>query len=219
MPAEEIAVADDEQTPHSDDNGLSTPADESDRLGLKDENASRHISVPGSGPWRMRLISGFVFIGWAVLLTRLIQLQGAQRQLMNDRVARQSIFSEVIPARPGEILDRNGHVLAMTVTCDSLYAVPDQIEEPWDFAWKTGSILNINADELYKRLIDNADKQFVWIKRRIDDAAKYVPLERLALSPQCGFASTHHGNAVSEEDQRRKLDLVVEIADEVWSGK
>ncbi len=169
MPAEEIAVADDEQTPHSDDNGLSAPADESGRLGLKDENASRHISVPGSGPWRMRLISGFVFIGWAVLLTRLIQLQGAQRQLMNDRVARQSIFSEVIPARPGEILDRNGHVLAMTVTCDSLYAVPDQIEEPWDFAWKTGSILNINADELYKRLIDNADKQFVWIKRRIDE--------------------------------------------------
>ena len=54
------------------------------------------------------------------------------------------------------------------------------------------------------------------IKRRIDDAAKYVPMERLALSPQCGFASTHHGNEIAEADQRRKLDLVVEIADEVW---
>lgn len=120
--------------------------------------------------WRFSLISGFVFVGWMILLARLIQLQGAQRQLMNDRVARQSIFSEVIPARPGEILDRNGHVLAMTITCDSLYVVPDEITAPWDFAWKVGSILNINSDELYRRLIDNKDKQFLWIKRRIDDA-------------------------------------------------
>jgi len=56
------------------------------------------------------------------------------------------------------------------------------------------------------------------IKRRIEEASKYVSLDRLALSPQCGFASTHHGNAVSEEDQRRKLDLVVELADEVWGS-
>lgn len=120
--------------------------------------------------WRLNVISGFVFLGWIILLARLVQLQGAQRQLMNDRVARQSIFSEVIPARPGEILDRNGHVLAMTITCDSLYVVPDEISEPWDFAWKAGSILNVNADELYQRLIDNKDKQFLWIKRRTDDA-------------------------------------------------
>lgn len=202
MPAEEIAVADDDQTPHSDDNGLSAPAEESDSIGLKNENASRHISVPGSGPWRLRLVSGFIFIGWALLLARLIQLQGAQRQLMNDRVARQSIFSEVISARPGEILDRNGHVLAMTVTCDSLYAVPDQIEEPWDFAWKLASILNLNTDEVYQRLIDNADKQFVWIKRRIDEQqvqevrALGLPRSSWGLRreyqrkyPQGGFAS------------------------------
>jgi cell division protein FtsI/penicillin-binding protein 2 len=120
--------------------------------------------------WRFSLISGCVFLGWIILLARLVQLQGAQRQLMNDRVARQSIFSEVIPARPGEILDRNGHVLAMTITCDSLYVVPDEITDPWDFAWKAGSVLNINTDELYRRLVDNKDKQFLWIKRRTDDA-------------------------------------------------
>jgi 5-methyltetrahydropteroyltriglutamate--homocysteine methyltransferase len=54
------------------------------------------------------------------------------------------------------------------------------------------------------------------LKRRIDEAARYVPLERLCLSPQCGFASTHHGNAVTEDDQARKLDLVVRTAAEVW---
>jgi 5-methyltetrahydropteroyltriglutamate--homocysteine methyltransferase len=57
------------------------------------------------------------------------------------------------------------------------------------------------------------------IKRRIDEAARYAPLEQLALSPQCGFASSAEGNSISWDDQRRKLELVVEIADEVWGGK
>jgi len=57
------------------------------------------------------------------------------------------------------------------------------------------------------------------IKRRIDEAARYAPLEQLALSPQCGFASSAEGNAISWDDQRRKLELVVEIADEVWGGR
>ncbi|MCL4801496.1 MAG: 5-methyltetrahydropteroyltriglutamate--homocysteine S-methyltransferase [Burkholderiales bacterium] len=54
------------------------------------------------------------------------------------------------------------------------------------------------------------------LKRRIDEAAKYVPLERLCLSPQCGFASTELGNRITPEIQRRKLELVVEVAQEVW---
>jgi len=56
------------------------------------------------------------------------------------------------------------------------------------------------------------------LKRRIDEAAKVVPLEQLALSPQCGFSSTHHGNALSVDDQWRKLERVVEVASEVWGG-
>ena len=54
------------------------------------------------------------------------------------------------------------------------------------------------------------------LKRRIDEAAKFVPIENLCLSPQCGFASTHHGNAIAYEDQWRKLALVVGVAEEVW---
>jgi 5-methyltetrahydropteroyltriglutamate--homocysteine methyltransferase len=54
------------------------------------------------------------------------------------------------------------------------------------------------------------------IKRRIDEAAKIVPLEQLCLSPQCGFASTEEGNLLSEDEQWAKLRHVVEIADEVW---
>ena len=54
------------------------------------------------------------------------------------------------------------------------------------------------------------------LKRRIDEAAKFVPLDDLCLSPQCGFSSTHHGNALSVDDQWRKLQRVVEVAQEVW---
>jgi 5-methyltetrahydropteroyltriglutamate--homocysteine methyltransferase len=54
------------------------------------------------------------------------------------------------------------------------------------------------------------------LKRRIDAAAKYVPLEQLALSPQCGFASDATGNLISEDDQKRKLERVVETARQIW---
>lgn len=52
--------------------------------------------------------------------------------------------------------------------------------------------------------------------RRIDEAARYVPVEHLALSPQCGFASTSRGNLLTVDEQRRKLELVVETARRVW---
>ena len=54
------------------------------------------------------------------------------------------------------------------------------------------------------------------LKRRIDEAARYAPMEQLALSPQCGFSSTVHGNEIAVEAQRSKLRLVIETAQEVW---
>jgi methionine synthase II (cobalamin-independent) len=54
------------------------------------------------------------------------------------------------------------------------------------------------------------------IKRRIEEAAKYVDIDQLCLSPQCGFSSTLDGNSLTLEQQMAKLRLVVEIAEEVW---
>lgn len=54
------------------------------------------------------------------------------------------------------------------------------------------------------------------LRSRIEEASHYLPLERLGLSPQCGFASTMEGNHISPEDQRRKLELVANVAQEVW---
>ena len=54
------------------------------------------------------------------------------------------------------------------------------------------------------------------LKRRIDEAAKFIDLDRICLSPQCGFSSTHHGNKITEADEIAKLRLVVEVAEEIW---
>jgi 5-methyltetrahydropteroyltriglutamate--homocysteine methyltransferase len=64
---------------------------------------------------------------------------------------------------------------------------------------KTGELENLDA-----------------LKRRIDEAAKFVPLDQLCLSPQCGFASTEEGNILAEEAQWAKLEMIVEVAEEVW---
>jgi 5-methyltetrahydropteroyltriglutamate--homocysteine methyltransferase len=63
-----------------------------------------------------------------------------------------------------------------------------------------------------KRTLETKDE----LKRRIDEASKYVPLEQLCLSPQCGFSSTVDGNALTIDDEIAKLRLVVETAREVW---
>ena len=60
--------------------------------------------------------------------------------------------------------------------------------------------------------LENKDE----IKRRIDEATKYVALDQLCLSPQCGFASTEEGNILAEEEQWAKLRMIVELAEEVW---
>jgi len=54
------------------------------------------------------------------------------------------------------------------------------------------------------------------LKRRIDEAAKFAPLDQLALSPQCGFASTEEGNVLAEDEQWAKLERIVQVANEVW---
>src|SRR5207302_3030158 len=54
------------------------------------------------------------------------------------------------------------------------------------------------------------------IKRRIDEATKYVALDQLCLSPQCGFASTEEGNILAEDEQWAKLKMIVDVSNEVW---
>ena len=63
-----------------------------------------------------------------------------------------------------------------------------------------------------KGVLEQKDK----LKRRLDEASKFVPLEQLCLSPQCGFSSTVEGNALTIDEEKAKLALIVETAGEVW---
>jgi len=56
------------------------------------------------------------------------------------------------------------------------------------------------------------------VKRRIDEAATFMPLDQMALSPQCGFSSTVHGNDIAMDQQAAKLQLVQDVAKDVWGG-
>lgn len=55
-----------------------------------------------------------------------------------------------------------------------------------------------------------------WLKSKFDEASKFADIDQLGIAPQCGFASTEEGNAITVDDQRRKLDLVVRCAEEIW---
>lgn len=57
-----------------------------------------------------------------------------------------------------------------------------------------------------------------WLRRKFDEASQYADLDQLGVAPQCGFASTEEGNAISYDEQQRKLELVVESADAIWGG-
>ena len=139
------------------------------------------VTMPGESPvgWR----SGFITVGllccWTVLIFRLIHLQGTQHDFMYSRVDQQSTFTEISTARPGEIIDRTGHVLAMTVTRNSVFAVPSQIEDPRQFAWQAAAVTGIDADELLGKIRKFPDKHFIWVCRRVPDevAEKFRDLQ------------------------------------------
>lgn len=83
--------------------------------------------------------------------------------------------------------------------------------EPLRFVPK-GKVVVLGLITTKSGTLENVDD----ICRRIDQATKYIPLEYLAISPQCGFASTELGNLLTEEDERQKLELVVKVARKVW---
>lgn len=119
--------------------------------------------------WRLGFVTACMLGVWAILAVRLAQVQGFGSDAFATRAARQCVFKETIPARPGEIVDRNGHVLAMTVTRRSLFVDPSRITRRWETARQLASALSLNADELFERLSRRSDRRFLWVKRRLTD--------------------------------------------------
>ncbi len=115
---------------------------------------------------RARFVVTAFGVAWTLLSLRLIQLQWWQQERFADRAERQREYAEVIMARPGDIVDRQGRLVATTLTLRSLYVVPSRISKPWTIASSLAGPLDLNADTLFEKIGDR-HRHFVWVKRRL----------------------------------------------------
>ncbi|MEK7861016.1 MAG: hypothetical protein AAB284_06655 [Chloroflexota bacterium] len=90
--------------------------------------------------WRTRLIVGLLLSVWLVLSGRLVMLQFVDSEQLRKLAERQRTIREVVPARPGEIVDREGRVLAATIRVSSLYVVPNRIDDGWEVAQQLADV-------------------------------------------------------------------------------
>ncbi len=125
---------------------------------------------PNPPTGRLRLVVTILGLGWLVLSARLVQLQWWQQHQFAGKAEQQREMTEEIVARPGDIVDRQGRLLATTLTARSLFIVPAQIREPRVIASSVADALGLNSDDLFERISANSERQFLWIKRRLTDA-------------------------------------------------
>ncbi len=121
------------------------------------------------GNWRVRLIVAMLALSGAGLAVRLVHVQWLGSEQFAEKANRQRIYTETIPARPGEILDRQGRLLAATVTSRSLFVVPSKIADPARVASSLAGVLDVDPRELLQRIVQHRNKHFLWVKRRLEE--------------------------------------------------
>ena len=136
-----------------------------DDPGFASDTARRETRPPG----RTRLVVTLIGLGWVILSIRLVQLQWWQQDKFVGKAEQQREFVEEVVARPGDIVDRQGRLLATTLTARSLYLIPAKISEPQMFAEALAEPLGLSSDSLYEKVVANSERQFVWIKRRLTE--------------------------------------------------
>ncbi len=142
-----------------------------------------------SGTWRPRLLVVAVCGVWLVLAGRMIHLQLLSRQRFAQQVDQQSTFLEEIAARPGDIYDREGRVLATTVAAKSFFLVPSQLvqqDKQFEFVRRVAEAVGHDADQLQARIAARPDQHFLWVRRRIVDADVIDKLAKLKLPFELG---------------------------------
>jgi cell division protein FtsI/penicillin-binding protein 2 len=116
---------------------------------------------------RSDLLSCTLIALWAVIAFRLISVQGFGNLASERAARRQHAFVEVLPARPGDIFDRAGRLLATSARTESLAIDPAAIEEPARIAQLLSDALGLDANALLDRIVAAHDKRFLWVKRRL----------------------------------------------------
>lgn len=129
---------------------------------------------------RCRCIVAVLVLCWLTLAVRLVVLQWQTGDDFAERVAGQRTFSEPIPARPGEILDRHGRVLATTTVANSVWVNPRRIRRHPAAIRKLAGALGIDPARLRRRIQSHEQKTFLWVRRRISESDT-AAVERLGL--------------------------------------
>lgn len=125
------------------------------------------LASGGSSQVRRTIVIAMIGAAAVVLGARLVQLQVVERGRLAARANRQRSYVEPVTAPPGDLLDRDGRVLATTVKTLSLYAIPQNIAEAQSIAARVAQALHLDAERLGERLAAEHDKKFLWIKRRL----------------------------------------------------
>jgi len=112
------------------------------------------------------LMGLLVVAAWLGMAYRLFQIQVVQAAELAEKGLNQRLVSRELAPQRGKIFDRNGELLAMTVESQSIYAVPEQLEEPLWVAQQIGGLLGVDTDRLYQRL--TGDTSFVYMKRQVE---------------------------------------------------
>jgi 5-methyltetrahydropteroyltriglutamate--homocysteine methyltransferase len=179
---------------HIDEPGFTAYADEASLAVLRGRGEDPAVNLQRSIDANNALIAGFDGVTFGVHLCRGNRESQWHREGTYDAIAEQ-VFGEL---RYDRLLleydsERAGGFEPLRFVRDDAVVVLGLLTT------KTGALEDADA-----------------VKRRIEEASRPVPIERLALSPQCGFASGIAGNLISEDEQWRKLELVLEVAREVW---
>ncbi|MFV0445398.1 MAG: peptidoglycan D,D-transpeptidase FtsI family protein [Planctomycetaceae bacterium] len=141
--------------------------------------------------WRIRgVVILFASVG-LVLVVRLLQIQVWQHQEFQQRADQYQTGTEIVPARPGDIVDREDRVLATSIQAYSLYLDPSRVSDPQDIADRLALILPLDAAALAQRLREASASKFLWVQRRLT-AEQAVAVRGLGLSTDlCGFRDEH----------------------------
>ncbi len=140
---------------------------------------------------RLLFVATALFLGWGIITFRLVGIYFGESQLMKDHLVRQQTTSEMIRPRPGDILDRNGRLLATSLEMQSLYVVPRQIEDKTRFAQKLASVVSMTPESIERKIEKYRDKGFLWIARRLEPSL-VKEIHQLKLDKQTyGFRSEY----------------------------
>lgn len=131
---------------------------------------------------RRMLVAVVVFGVWGVIAGRLVQLQLQHAGRFAESAGRQRTFVEVLPARPGDVLDRRGRVLATSVQTRSFWIDLSRFPETDRLALQTASMLHLDYELLKARFRKHRNSRFVWVKRRLGDE-EVARVHRLGLPP------------------------------------